>query len=89
MIFDFVKELSKLSYELSVLDRIWNIIFPDQEQKWHHLHINKYGQTFYITHLNGESDSLEVEPKKNIRVVNPLGSSSYSIEGRIRCHVLR
>jgi hypothetical protein len=84
LLFDFLKELSKFSYELSALDRVWNIIFPDQEKKWHHLHINKYGQTFYITHINGDSDGLEVEPKKNIRVMNPFGSSSYPIESHVQ-----
>ena len=61
-IFALVKELSEFSYELSSLDRVWNILFPDKGKKWHHLHVNKYKHTFYITHV-GSGGSLEVEPK--------------------------
>jgi hypothetical protein len=50
----FVKELSDFSFELSVLDRVWNIIFPDRRLKWHHLHVNKYKNTFFITLVDGD-----------------------------------
>ena len=63
----FVKELDDFSYELSVLDRIWDIMFPDIKRKWHHLHVNKYEHTFYITHVSGGGGGLEVEPKKGVR----------------------
>ncbi len=33
--FALVEELSDFSYELSVLDRVWNILFPDEGGKWH------------------------------------------------------
>jgi hypothetical protein len=78
-IFDLVKELDEFSYELSVLDRVWNVLFPDQE-KWHHLHVNKYKHTFYITHVSGDGDGLEVEPKKGVHAMDSLGASSYSLE---------
>jgi hypothetical protein len=69
-IFAFVKELDTFSYKLSVLDRVWNILFPDHEGKWQHLHVNKYKHTYYITSVGGNSDSLEVEPKKVVGIEN-------------------
>lgn len=54
----FIKELDGFAYTLSSTDRVWNILFPDQQEKWHHLHINQYQQTYYIkrggntTHIN-------------------------------------
>ncbi|MDZ7697993.1 MAG: hypothetical protein U5R49_14100 [Deltaproteobacteria bacterium] len=75
-IFDFVKELADFSFELSVLDRVWNILFPDEREKWQHLHINRYQHTFYITHINGDGGSLEVEPKKVLRAMAPMGAFS-------------
>jgi len=78
--FALVKELGGFSYELSALDRVWNILFPDKGEKWNHLHVNKYKHTFYITHVGGGGGSLEVEPKKGVRVMDSTGVSSYSVE---------
>ena len=78
--FALVKELGDFSYELSVLDRVWNILFPDKGKKWNHLHVNKYKHTFYITHVDGGGGSLEVEPKKCVRAMDFMGASSYSVE---------
>ncbi len=77
--FGLVKELDAFSYELSVLDHVWNVLFPDQG-KWHHLHVNKYRRTFYITHINGDGGALEVEPKKGVRAMDSMGASFYSLE---------
>ena len=78
--FALVKELGDFSYELSALDRVWNILFPDKGKKWNHLHVNKYKHTFYITHVDGGGGSLEVEPKKCVRAMDFMGASSYSVE---------
>lgn len=79
--FDLVKELGDFSYELSSLDRFWNVLFPDQRGKWNHLHINRYKDTFYITHVGGNGGVLEVEPGKGVRAMASMGTSTtYSIE---------
>jgi len=78
--FAFVKELGDFSYELSVLDHVWNILFPDKGKKWNHLHVNKYKHTFYITHVGGGGGGLEVEPKKGVRAMDSMGASSYCVE---------
>jgi len=86
-IFAFVRELGDFSYELSSLDRVWNILFPDKGEKWHHLHVNKYKHTFYITHVDGDGGSLEVERKKGVRTMNSMGAPSHSVSFRLisRC----
>ena len=81
-IFDLVKELEEFSYELSVLDHVWNVLFPDEGKEWHHLHVNKYKHTYYITHVSGDGGGLEVEPKKVVHAMDPLGASFYSVENR-------
>ena len=75
----FVNELHEFSYELSVLDRIWRVLFPDKEEKWHNLNVNKYKSTFYITHVN-DGSSLEFESKKGLRTRDAVGSFSHSVE---------
>ena len=72
----FVKELTDFSYELSCLDRIWSILFPDQKDRWNYLHVTKYKHTFYISHVEGDSGGLEVEPKKGVRAMDLMGASS-------------
>ena len=74
--FAFVKELADFSYKLSALDRVWNILFPVQRDRWNYLHVNKYKHTFYITHVNRDVDGLEVEPNKCVRAMDPMGASS-------------
>ena len=81
--FAFVKELGDFSYELSGLDHVWNILFPDAGKKWNHLHVRKYKHTFYITHVaggGGGGGGLEVEPKKDVKAVHSMGAPSYSVE---------
>jgi hypothetical protein len=79
-VFAFVKELRNFSYELSALDHVWSILFPEKAGKWDHLQINKYKHTFYFMHVNGDGGSLEVEPKKSVRAMDSTGASSYAIE---------
>jgi len=77
----FVKELGDFAYELSVADRVWNILFPGQGKKWIHLQVTKYKHAFYITHVGGDGGGLEVEPNKGVRAMAPLGASSpYRVE---------
>ena len=75
----FVKELGDFSYELSALDRVWNILFPGKGKNWNHLHVNKYKRTFYITHVDG-GGGLEVDPKKGVRAMDAMGASSCCVE---------
>ena len=77
--FNLVQELSDFSYELSSLDRVWNILFPCNGQNWNYLHVSKYKRTFYITHIDS-GGSLEVETEKGVRAMDPMGASSYSVE---------
>ena len=79
-IFALVKELDDFYYELSALDRVWNILFPDKEKKWYHLHVNKYKDTFYIAHVDGDGGSIEVEQKKGVRAIDSMGAPSYPVE---------
>ena len=61
--FAFVKDLADFSYDLSGLDRFWNILFPDQGDRWNHLFVNNYKHTFYISYVSGDASGLEVEPR--------------------------
>ena len=75
--FAFVKELADFSYEMSVLDRFWNILFPEQAEKWNHLYVNKYKQTFYVSCFNRDVNGLEIEPNKGVQELNAMGAPSF------------
>lgn len=72
----FIKELGSFAYELSCLDHIWNILFPDVQGCWQHLRVIKYKQTFYITHIDEEYKGLEFEPGKAVRVADSWGGGN-------------
>ena len=69
----FITELGSFAYDLSSLDHVWNILFPDGHGRWHRLHVNKYKRTYYITHIDGDCGSLEFEFGKAVRVSNLMG----------------
>jgi hypothetical protein len=81
LVFTFVKELNDFAYDLSVMDRVWNILFLGEGEKWNHLHINKYKHIFYITHVDGDSGSLQIEPNKKLqKMASAETSSLYCFE---------
>ena len=76
----FLKELENFSYDLFVLDHVWDVLFPDAKNTWHHPHVNKYKKTFYISHINGDVGVLEVEPKKSVIAMETMGNRAFPIE---------
>ena len=79
LLFTFVKDLGDFSYEMSALDQVWNVLFPDKGKKWHCLHVNKQRHTFYITHV-GSGAGLEVNLKNGVQPISSLGRSLHSAE---------
>jgi len=79
-VYTFLKELSDFAYSLSCTDHVWNLIFSDHNDKWNHLHVNKYRRTFYILHVDGNLGSLEIEPKKGVKAMESFGFSSYTFD---------
>ena len=64
----FLDHLTNFNYQIESIDRIWDIIFPDHEEKWHHLKVVKYQETFYLTIIDGDYCQLTVEPNTNVQV---------------------
>jgi hypothetical protein len=79
LISEFIIEMGGFAYEMSSLDRVWKLLFPDAEGRWHYLQVIKFKQTYYITDVDGAGGGLEFEPRKAVRV------SDYSGIGRFRC----
>jgi hypothetical protein len=73
-LFNFLKELGRFTYELSVSDKIWKIIFPGNSDTWYYIHITQYQDTYYISLVDGNNCSLEAVPRKFVKPVQAFGS---------------
>lgn len=80
-IYSFTKEIEKFEYRMDSLDHLWDILFPDQKNKWHKLRITKYKGVFYCIDISGPRCTLAVTPNKSVEVENTF-SSSFPYDGR-------
>lgn len=71
-----VRDLKDFVPELSSLDRVWRLLFPDRVGKWHHLHVTHYQATFYVTDMDHHDAALEIESGAGVRLATGLGAGS-------------
>jgi hypothetical protein len=76
-VFNFLKELHKFDYSLSCIDLVWDFIFPNNKGRWFHVGVTKYKETYYISHIDGDTCGLEAVPHKSVKVMDSMGFSSY------------
>lgn len=74
-IHSFLQKLDTFDYRLESIDRIWEVLFPNQALGWEFLHITQYQTTFFISHITGESGTLVIEPDKDVKVRESGGFS--------------
>lgn len=68
--YNLLQELDDFSYSMSSSDRVWNILCPSGSSDWSHLRVSKYRETYYLSHINGNSGTLEFEPDQEVRVLS-------------------
>lgn len=68
--YNLLQELDDFSYSMSSSDRVWNILCPSGSSDWSHLRVSKYRETYYFSHINGNSGTLELEPDQEVRVLS-------------------
>ncbi len=76
-VYALLKELGHFDYDVSGVDLVWGMIFPDIKGNWNHVNVTKYKQAFYISHIDGHSCSLEVVPKKSVQAMASFSFSSF------------
>jgi hypothetical protein len=76
----FVRELNAFSYALSSLDHVWNVLFPVKGGKWHHLNVNLYKKSYYISHVTGDGGCILLEPGKKVAIDDFAGAASRPME---------
>jgi hypothetical protein len=85
--FKLLQELDDFSFTLSSSDRIWDIVCPTDTNCWDHLRVSRYRDTYYITHINGDSGTLEIEPDNDIRILSSGGVPSFQLHTQGRSAV--
>lgn len=81
-VYAFIKELRGFEYRLSSVDHVWDFIFLDKKEKFHHVIINKYRETYYLSHIDGDVCGLEILPGKEVKAQESFGRSSWRDDGR-------
>ena len=76
-VYDFLRDLKQFDYDISNIDHLWDIIFPDSEGTWNHIHVTLYRKEFYFPHVDGRHCSLEVKPRRWVKVMDSFGSSAF------------
>ncbi len=76
-VYAFLQELRLFDYNIESIDRIWDVIFPDQKDKYHYIRISKYHEVFHVVHIDGSLCTLEVIPSKSVKVAQSFGRASY------------
>ncbi len=82
-LYAFIDLLNEFAYTLSVRDRVWNILFPDNRkhsdtlEHWHYLHVLQYEEHYYLSHINGETCTLDAVPGTGYAPYTEFGGSSF------------
>jgi len=67
LLFSFVQEIQAFHYTISSLDHIWDVLFPSQDDKWHHLRIVNYMESYMFVDISGNAGGLEFPKPEEVR----------------------
>ncbi len=77
LILGFLKDLETFGYDLSCLDHVWHILFPDRLGRWQRLHVNKYDKAFQIGHHDHDNGILQVDERGAFKIADLYGNEIY------------
>lgn len=61
VLFGFLKELEAFEYAMESLDHIWNVLFPSENGKWHHLRVVNYKEAYFFIDITGDLKPIELK----------------------------
>jgi hypothetical protein len=56
-VFRFLEDLPDFQHGADGIDRKWNLIFPDPQERWHHVLVTRYAETHFFR-ADGRHDGL-------------------------------
>ncbi len=66
VLFGFLKELEAFEYAMESLDHIWNVLFPSENGKWHHLRVVNYKEAYFFIDITGDLKPIELKKPNSI-----------------------
>ena len=69
-------KLLKFEYRIESVYHLWDIIFRDNKNKYHHIRIVKSYEIFYLIDIVGKLCTLEIKRNENVRAA-ASGFNSY------------
>ena len=69
-LYSFVQEIQAFQYTISSLDHIWEVLFPLQDTKWHHLRVVRYLESYLFIDISGNAGALEFLPPDEVKPVS-------------------
>ena len=66
VLFGFLKELEAFEYAMESLDHIWNVLFPSENGKWHHLRVVNYKEAYVFIDITGDLKPIELKKPNSI-----------------------
>ena len=77
-VYAFLEELGCFDYDMSSIDRVLQLIFPDRGDKWHYVQVIRYQDTFYMRHVDGNNCSLEAVSGRGVKGMDSFGRSFFN-----------
>ncbi len=78
-LFSFVQEIQRFHYTISSLDHLWEVLFPTQDTKWHHLRVVKYLESYMVIDISGRAGGLEFILPNTIKPLSGFETPQESI----------
>lgn len=72
-----ITKLTQFEYQISGFDPVWDVIFPNKKNHYHHIRITRYRETFYLHHIDGNLCSLQIEKNKGFQAMESFGHDLY------------
>lgn len=76
-VYSLISEIKDFQYRIQSIDRIWEFIFPDRKEKYHHLCIVQYHERHFISQIDGKLCMLDVIPNESVKPGESFGSRCY------------
>jgi hypothetical protein len=78
-LFSFVQEIQAFQYTISSLDHIWEVLFPLQDTKWHHLRVVRYLESYLFIDISGNAGALEFLLPDEIKPLSGLDAPQHNV----------
>ncbi len=74
----FLEILETFEYRADSLDHIWVLLYPDEKEKWHKIHVKKYDERFFFGDISGKEEFIEFKEPDSVGEVEGWPNRRYT-----------